>query len=63
MSNISQNMEFDRPKLKRLIKARDEAEKAGEKQFTFEGHEVDVGYAKYLIEYLDQRLPKEGGKA
>ena len=29
-----------------------------EGDFTFDGNEYDNGYAKYLIQYLEGRLPK-----
>lgn len=32
------------------------AVKAGVETFTFDGNEFVVGYAKYLLEYLDSRL-------
>lgn len=47
---------FDRPKLKRLKKAYDQAVKENKTSFMFEGNELVVGYAKYLIEYLDSSL-------
>lgn len=39
--------------LKRFRKAVKTAEVNGREQFTFDGNEYLVGYAKYLIEYLD----------
>lgn len=52
-------VKFDRPMLERLKKAKQEAEQAGQQQFTFEGNDYLVAYAKYLIEYLDKALPRE----
>lgn len=50
------NVTFDRPKLERLKAAIAAAQAAGLDQFTFEGHDYMVGYAKYLAEYLEGRL-------
>ena len=47
---------FDVPKYKKLHKAYRRAKNAGEDTFVFEGHEIVVGYAKYLLEYLETRL-------
>jgi len=44
---------WDIHKLAQFKVARDNAIKAGKDVFSFEGHEVLVSYAKYLIEYLD----------
>lgn len=49
---------FDRPKLRRLQSAYDSALAAGATQFDFEGSEFLVSYAKYMIEYLEGALPK-----
>lgn len=50
-------VQFDRPKLERLKAAIKAAEAAGAETFTFEGHDYLVSYAKYLVEYLESRLP------
>jgi hypothetical protein len=47
---------FDRPKVARLRVALAAAQTQGQEQFTFEGHELLTTYAKYLLEYLDQRF-------
>lgn len=47
---------WDRPKLEELKKARTAAVEKGLETFEFEGHEIVVTYARYLIEYLDHRL-------
>jgi hypothetical protein len=54
---------FDRPgitftpeKVKVLRKEYDAAVKRGDGQFVFEGHELDSGYAKYLLEYLEGKF-------
>lgn len=44
--------------LERFKKAIKQAEDAGQTEFNFDGHEFHVGYAKYLCEYLEGRLPK-----
>jgi hypothetical protein len=43
---------FTENKYKKFKKAFETAEKAGETQFTFEGKEILVTYAKYMVEYL-----------
>lgn len=48
---------FDRAKLGRLRIAHDKAVAAGLSQFEFEGNELLVSYARYLIEYLETVLP------
>lgn len=47
---------FDRPKLERFKAARDAAIQTDKQVFMFEDREVLVTYAKYMIEYLEQRL-------
>lgn len=49
---------FDRAKLRRLCAAYETAVAAGATQFTFEGSELLVSYARYLIEYLEGALPR-----
>lgn len=49
-------MRFSKADLKRLKVAYKQAVDAGQDQFTFDGHEFVVGYAKYLIEYLEGAL-------
>jgi hypothetical protein len=44
---------FDRPKLERLKSAYQKALEAKKEIFLFEGKEYFVGYAHYLIEYLE----------
>ncbi len=51
-------VDFNRPKLERLKAARDAALLAGHTAFTFEGACWLVDYAKYVIEYLEARLPR-----
>lgn len=43
---------FTKVKADKLRKAYAKAVKEGRAQFKFEGHELLVSYAKYLIEYL-----------
>jgi hypothetical protein len=52
-----QFVNFDRAKLERLKTARDAAILHGHTAFTFEGACWLVDYAKYVIEYLEARLP------
>jgi len=49
---------WDRAKLERFKQAYKKAVDARSDTFTFDGHDFVVGYAKYLIEYLEGRLPK-----
>ena len=50
---------WDRPMLERLKKALDVAVVTGKDTFMFEGNEFVVAYAKYLIEYLETKLPPD----
>lgn len=56
------NIEFNAGKLSKLKKQYKSAKDGGKDTFMFEGHELDVGYAKYLIEYLETQFGK-GGRA
>ena len=47
---------WDRDLLEKFRKLYTRAVNAGHDEFTFQDHVVVVGYAKYLIEYLDTRL-------
>lgn len=49
---------FDREKLEQLKAMRKEAWRAEELIFTWDGAPMRVDYAKYLIDYLETRLPK-----
>lgn len=51
-------MEFTRVKYIKLRTAYNRAVREGKIQFTFEGHELLVAYAKYLIQYLEMRYKK-----
>lgn len=44
--------------LRRFKEAYKKALDNNDEAFTFDGHEFVVAYAKYLIEYLDERLEK-----
>lgn len=46
---------FTPRKIKRLKRAYKLALGLGLEVFTFEDHEYDIGYAKYLLEYLEQQ--------
>jgi len=49
---------FTKKKTDELRTAYNQMRADGEYKFKFEGHELLVGYAKYLLEYLDDRLGK-----
>jgi hypothetical protein len=49
-------VEFNKDKLIKFKKAYDKATDELKTVFTFEGNEYDLGYAKYLIEYLEGKL-------
>lgn len=49
----SENVSFSRPKLARFKVAYARAVKENKADFTFDGHDYLVGYAKYLIQYLE----------
>ena len=55
--NFDAFVTWDRPKLERLKRAYKQAQEQGHTQFTFDAAPVLVAYAKYLIEYLEERLP------
>jgi hypothetical protein len=52
------NIDFDRAKLERLKVRVKEAVEKDEQTFKFEGSEFMLSYAKYVIEYLESKLPK-----
>lgn len=58
MSKPAATILWDAPKLKRLKAAYAEAfkTKTGNDTFMFDNHEFVLGYAKYLIEYLESQL-------
>ncbi len=43
---------FDKVKYRKLKREYEQAVKEGKEIFLFEGHEVLVAYAKYMLEYL-----------
>lgn len=47
---------FDLPMVKRLKSRYGIAVEKAEQEFTFEGREYVTGYAKYLLEYLENKL-------
>jgi hypothetical protein len=53
---MANEMEFDKQSLAKLKKAYNKAVKENKDTFVFEGQELLVSYAKYLIEYLTSRL-------
>jgi hypothetical protein len=46
-------VEFTEESFKRFKKAYEDASSEGKEQFTFEGNDVLVSYAKYLIQYVE----------
>ncbi len=50
------NVNFTPEKLRRLKVAREEAVQAKKDSFVLDGDEYDVGYAKYLIEFLEEKF-------
>ena len=56
----SRVIEWDRPKLERFKKVYSAAvaQRTNDDVFEFDGHEFNIKYAKYLIEYLDSRLAR-----
>lgn len=56
----TETVQFDRPTLERFKKAYDRAKMNPLTDvFEFEGKKYVLGYAKYLIEFLDERLARE----
>lgn len=53
------NIEFTIVKKLALRKAYNKAVEDKRDQFTFEGNEYLVSYAKYLLEFLDTKLGKQ----
>lgn len=51
---------FNKPKRERLRAAHKDAVANGLEVFEFEGNELVVGYAKYMLQYLD--LPEINAK-
>lgn len=49
-------MDFTFEKFAKLKRTYRKAVDENKTQFTFEGHELLVSYAKYLIEYLETRF-------
>lgn len=61
MATDRPTIHWTRPMLERFKKEYDKHKDAPGSSFEFDGHVVLVGYAKYLIEYLEtvKSLPKE----
>lgn len=51
-------MEFTKLKYQKLRRAYNNAVRQGKEQFVFEGQDILVAYAKYLIQYLEMRYGK-----
>jgi len=56
MDTVTTTITWDRDLLEKFRKLYTRAVNAGHDEFTFQDHVIVVGYAKYLIEYLDTRL-------
>lgn len=56
---MNSTINFDRPKLAKLKREYAKAKEAGREQFTFDGSEFLVSYAKYLIEYLETQFSED----
>lgn len=52
--NNMTKINFTQEKIEELKKSYAEALKSGKESFMFEGQEIIVGYAKYLIEFLNK---------
>lgn len=51
-------MEFTLDNINKLKKAYDKALLSQKVEFEFEGHTLLIGYAKYLLEYLENNIKK-----
>lgn len=60
METPSNFIKFDVSKLAALRESYFDAQAKKLQIFTFEGHEYDINYAKYLIEFLEARLGGHG---
>ena len=56
MGHERQIMKFDRATLNRFKQAYEKAKKDGDEIFTFDGVELLVTYAKYLIAHLENNI-------
>ena len=62
-NSTKQNVvKWNREKLERFKQAYAACPGDGNQIFQFEGHDFVKAYAKYLIEFLDQKLPDDGGE-
>ena len=52
----TQMVTFDRRKAERLRRSYQRALDDGESTFVFQGHELLVAYARFMLMYLDERL-------
>ena len=50
---MEQSINFDKPKFEKFKKVYAKAIEDGKTKFVFEGKDILVTYAKYMIEYLD----------
>jgi hypothetical protein len=57
---MEQHIKFDRPKLVRFKRAYKAAIIKEEETFVFEEHEFLVDYARYLIEWMEIQLRRNG---
>lgn len=56
MSNEPEGLMMDKRALEELKLICDATRLAGRESFVFQGHEILVSYAGYLIEYLETRI-------
>jgi len=55
---MAKTLKFTQENYKKLEKLYDAAVKNGEESLIFKGNELDIKYAKYLIEYLEMKYKK-----
>jgi hypothetical protein len=53
---MTEHLEFSPPMIDELRGDYEDAVRSGAEEFTFHGHRLLTGYAKYLLEYLDNEL-------
>jgi hypothetical protein len=53
---LTETINFDAAKVERFRKRYERAVREGEEVFKFEGKDILVGYAKYVLEYLEGKL-------
>lgn len=56
---MTDTINFDPDKVRSLRRAYTHAVETAQEQFVFEGKDILVAYAKYLLEYLATKFPKD----